>query len=133
MNKFVVFSIMVCAFYFLIESTKKLIDYIRWYFGFTYGYEDKVLVLGIGIGYIKGVINGNMYLVEFPNHPLKIVSHEDITRIYRRGRREMIKLLLLAITQILLYIVLLTTNDLSTRPLIFAAQISLFLYQFIFE
>nr|DAS86561.1 MAG TPA: hypothetical protein [Caudoviricetes sp.] len=45
----------------------------------------------------------------------------------------MIKLLLLAITQILLYIVLLTTNDLSTRPLIFAAQISLFLYQFIFE
>lgn len=38
----------------------------------------------------------------------------------------MIKLLLLAITQILLYIVLLTTNDLSTRPLIFAAQISLF-------
>lgn len=88
MNKFVVFSIMVCAFYFLIEPTKKLIDYIRWYFGFTYDYEDKVLVLGIGIGYIKGVINGNMYLVEFPNHPLKIVSHEDITRIYRRGEEK---------------------------------------------
>lgn len=84
----VVFSIMVCAFYFLIEPTKKLIDYIRWYFGFTYGYKDKVLVLGIGIGYIKGVINGNMYLVEFPNHPLKIVSHEDITRIYRRGKEK---------------------------------------------
>lgn len=88
MNKYVVFSIMVYAFYFLIEPTKKLIDYIRWYFGFTYGYKDKVLVLGVGIGYIKGVIDNNVYLVEFPNHPLKIVSHEDITRIYRRGEEK---------------------------------------------
>jgi hypothetical protein len=43
----------------------------------------------------------------------------------------MIKLLLLAITQILLYIVLLTTNDLSTRPLIFTAQLLFLWYQFI--
>lgn len=45
----------------------------------------------------------------------------------------MIRALLPAITQILLCIVLWTTKDLTIRPLIFAAQLSLFLYQIIVE
>lgn len=45
----------------------------------------------------------------------------------------MIRVLLPAIAQILLWIVYLTTTDLTIRPLIFTAQLLFFLYQFIVE